>query len=302
VEVEPRALPTLLFVASCLGDTRVIEALLQSRADPRCERTTNCVRFFIKAGQQPLHVAAQCGHLEAIELLIERRGSVRAVDSLGKTPLVYAAAGGFCPAVQLLLERRSALEHRTKIGSAALETAICFGKSATVQLLLAHGARPGKDGGLAALHYTGAFAGGAEVARVLIQARADLEERVRPRLGSFLWVLLAAISLPCRMGRDHLLSKVGYHAVGATPLMIAVMFDNQAEVQALLEAGADPSARNERGVDARQLADLFGSHPPSVDGPRASSPAAGPVVGDARSPPPIAGPVVDDDWGSVVSI
>lgn len=57
----------------------------------------------------PLHYAAKYGHAEVVELLIQHRAQVNALDGVGCTPLHYAALNGHKDVVRILLERGNAL-------------------------------------------------------------------------------------------------------------------------------------------------------------------------------------------------
>jgi len=253
--------PKPLLIAAGLGDGEIISALLLSRANVSCKRGRSLQKFMHMAGQQPLHVAAQCGHITAIDTLLGHRASVAAKDRVRCTPLFYAASAGCCRTVRHLLRARCDVTHPSGLGSiTALEYAIIFGRSAIVRLFLSSGARlECTPDGLSSLHVASIFGSGAEIVRALIEARVGLEDRLRPRTGGFVWTFLSMLALPYYFGCRGLFALVGYHAPGSTPLMSAVIHGNTMEALVLLEAGADPERHSRRGFSVRELADEFGS-------------------------------------------
>ena len=58
-----------------------------------------------KAGKTALHLAAKSGHLEIIQLLLERGADINTRDRKGKTALHLAAKSGHLDITKLLLER-----------------------------------------------------------------------------------------------------------------------------------------------------------------------------------------------------
>jgi len=251
--------PLPLLVASGLGDVRMMGALLQLRASVECCRRQSDVSFFYTAGQQPIHSAAQRGHTSAVEMLIEYRASVDAQDCLKQTPLFYAMAAGGCRMINLLLDRRAAISHKgLVVDSTPLYHAVMFSRPAAVQLLLERRASIAKSqDGSNLLHLAAAFRPGVEVMRLLIEARVGLEDRLKPRFGSNVMIILMFLSIPGYFGRRSRSALAARHFWGITPLGVAVMLGSSAEVDVLLEAGADVNARQASGMTVKDLANLF---------------------------------------------
>eukprot|EP00919_Chromeraceae_sp_WS-2016_P067531 GHVR01159587.1.p1 GENE.GHVR01159587.1~~GHVR01159587.1.p1 ORF type:complete len:118 (+),score=19.32 GHVR01159587.1:1281-1634(+) len=65
----------------------------------------------------PLHYAAEGGHLNTVERLLDRGADVRCVDKDKFTPLHLAAKRGDVKLVELLLHRGADLNSKAKIGS-----------------------------------------------------------------------------------------------------------------------------------------------------------------------------------------
>ncbi len=84
---------SILAIASQSGDARVVGLLLDSGADPNFGSIS-----------WPLDIAAGCGHLEIVELLLDSEAEVDAIDEDGGTALESAACAGHHKVVTLLLE------------------------------------------------------------------------------------------------------------------------------------------------------------------------------------------------------
>jgi len=251
--------PLPLLVASCLGDVRMMAALLQLRASVEASCRRSDVSFFYTAGQQPIHSAVQRGHISAVDMLIEHRARVEAQDSLKQTPLFYAAVAGGCPMIKCLLDRRADISHQSLVADTTpLHHAVALSRHGEVQLLLESSAPIAKSkNGLNLLHVAAAFRPGAEVTRLLIEARVGLEDHCNPRFGSTLMVIIMFASTPAYFGRHSRSALAARYIWGCTPLGAAVMIGSSTEVECLLEAGADVNSRQASGMSVKDLARLF---------------------------------------------
>lgn len=90
---------TPLMIACFNGQTRIVEALLQDRSTDVQQGN-----FFLSTA---LHYAAQRGHAQVIELLIEAKAKADAMDRHSDTPLSWAAQNGHLDAVKKLLELKA---------------------------------------------------------------------------------------------------------------------------------------------------------------------------------------------------
>mmetsp|Transcript_120256 Transcript_120256/g.345704 ORF Transcript_120256/g.345704 Transcript_120256/m.345704 type:complete len:611 (+) Transcript_120256:88-1920(+) len=254
---------TPLLLASCVGDVSVIRGLLELRASFQCSEKRNDAEFVVHKGRQPLHWASRYGHLEAMELLISARADVNGRDALGGTPL-HAATGvrkrGKAAVVRLLLEHRAEIDARNKLGNTPLDLCAVFSMREVAQCLLSEGAQhnSGSDG-LGPAHCLGAFGSGVQLGRMLLEARASVNQAYHPRFGTALGMLSTVFYVSYKLGSRSLMSMMGYHLWGASPLAFAVMNGNLAEAQLMLQWRADPGQKNDRGATPQDLARIFGT-------------------------------------------
>eukprot|EP00928_Gymnodinium_smaydae_P011267 TRINITY_DN14181_c0_g1_i3.p1 TRINITY_DN14181_c0_g1~~TRINITY_DN14181_c0_g1_i3.p1 ORF type:complete len:940 (+),score=233.56 TRINITY_DN14181_c0_g1_i3:70-2820(+) len=160
------------------GPVEVLRRLLDGRCDVAAAAGAperECVR--------PLHEAAAGGHVEALQLLLERRAAPESRDPDGQTALFYAATGGQVVACKWLVENAgsenapSASDHRERT---ALHAAAQSGQAAVCEALLQCAGDEASEliatedwEGFTAAHVA-AQAGQAEVCRLLAAARAEL--------------------------------------------------------------------------------------------------------------------------------
>lgn len=145
-------------------------------------------------------------------------------DERGQPPLLLALRGeSFKIATMLLAQPGLKVDAANSVGETALMMAALRGQLEWLQRLVAHGARINKDG-WAPLHYA---ASGPEPKAValLIERGAALDSFSPNR---------------------------------TTPLMMAAQYGAEPSVTLLLERGASPRLRNERGLNAADFARLGG--------------------------------------------
>lgn len=94
---KPNSDWSLLHFAASSGSIKCISVLLDWGAN------INAVNIY---GLTPLQLAAWCGHIEALTLLLNQGGAnINETDDNGRTALYSAAANGHVDCVQFLLER-----------------------------------------------------------------------------------------------------------------------------------------------------------------------------------------------------
>lgn len=92
-------------------------------------------------GKTPLHLAAENGHKQIVELLIAKGANVNATErEMTNTPLHLAALIGHTQIAELLLSNGAGVNARNKNGSSPLREAIIWGRMEMVKFLIAKGA------------------------------------------------------------------------------------------------------------------------------------------------------------------
>jgi len=123
---------TLIFSASKVGD---IDALKKSVAGGANVGKADDL------GNTPLHYAANAGHVDAVQALVNTYGApVNAVNSAGDTPLHKAAARGHAEVVKILIAAGADKTIKNALGQTADDGAF----DAAVKDILASGS--GEDG------------------------------------------------------------------------------------------------------------------------------------------------------------
>ena len=96
-------------------------------------------------GQTPLHMAADLGYKEIVELLLTNGADVNAKDYKGVTPLLDAATWGYKEVVELLLAKGADVNAKANDGKTPLDWAIEKNRTETADLLRKHGGKTGDE-------------------------------------------------------------------------------------------------------------------------------------------------------------
>lgn len=198
--------------------------------------------------------ASRDGDISAINRALDRGDiEINQRTSKGKTALMLAGANGHTDAVKLLIERGADVSLQDVYGTTALIVSATGGKADNVSLLLKHGANPlwkDSSGGSALDNST--FFGHTATVKILLDSIPVLPKDVGEEL------MMLAAGLGHKDITLALLDKgVSANARGAkkrTAIMAAIAFEKPESAKILLEHGADPSATDEDGVNALQLA------------------------------------------------
>ncbi|CAK9057440.1 unnamed protein product [Durusdinium trenchii] len=239
-----------LHYAALSGDTKLINALLEQRAD--LTKTTRKGQPLI--GVPPwisaLGLSVLCGHNHVAQLLIEAKARVH---EWGIGPaLTVAANSNNAEGVRLLCDSGCDPEEENLFRMSALQTAAWANSLAAVEEL-------GRQGGAKNLSKVlhGAASskqGGGEVAQRLIEMKADVDEQYQVPWLTPQGPLIAVHSLRYQLGRVTSATRLYYHWPGATPLMLAILQANYETAWILVTEGARLDLRNAQGFSAVDLA------------------------------------------------
>ncbi|RYP70200.1 hypothetical protein DL771_005587 [Monosporascus sp. 5C6A] len=134
-----------LYAALANSHRNAVKALLQLEHSPSKDDITARLKygrdFAACKGQTPLSWAAEKGHKEIVQLLLDKGAEIDAKDSNSRTPLSWAAEKGHKEIVQLLLDKGAEIDSKDKIYSQTpLSWAARNRHKEIVQLLLDRGA------------------------------------------------------------------------------------------------------------------------------------------------------------------
>ena len=207
-------------------DGRIIAAVRAGRAGELAELLQAHPRKLALTGGRwnapLLHLAAEEGHLDCVNLLLRQGAEVDRRDRTDKaTALHWAAAGGHLDVAKSLLAAGADIDGEGDAHAlGVIGWATCFKQvhTALAEFLLARGAKP-------------------TIFSAVALGRADL---VRALVGQDR-LLLGSLKM----------SRFEHHR---TPLHLAVLKNRPAMVQLLIELGADPRSRDNRGYTPLNLA------------------------------------------------
>ena len=235
-------------------------------------------------GDTALILAAQLGHEDVVDYLLNHGADPKLANPQGDTPLSVAAEQGQDKIVAMLLAKgvdpnegqRSAPSYtagavigiKPEERNSPLSKAAQGGYEKTVKVLLEKGADPNVPGfaGKTALFWA-VERGYLQVANLLLDHRADpdirstagltplMEAAKSGRVDLVRSLVAHHADLDAREGDDGLPGTLDVSAgTGMTPLMMAVVGGHRDVVRVLLEAGADTTIRNRGGESAMDQA------------------------------------------------
>jgi uncharacterized protein len=193
-------------------------------------------------GTTPLHWAVYKIDADLVRALLERGAKPDVINNYGSSPLAEAAKLGNARLAGMLLDAGGNAEVPNQEGQTALMLAARAGSVEVAELLVRHGANVNakeKWRGQTALMWA-VDARSAEMTRFLIDHKADVNARA------------LATDWPSQMTGEP---RNQYRPTGGlTPLLYAARSGCTDCVQALLDAGADPSRPNPDGVTPLMVA------------------------------------------------
>jgi ankyrin repeat protein len=208
----------------------------------------------------PLHIAAQRGKLDLVDLMLNWNAPVNIRDGNSQTPLHHAAKSGRVDIIHRLVKGSASLVATDNHGCTALFSACAFGQVEAAKLLWSLGASISQrdNSGRLMLHSAARF-GHEEVVKMLLSA--GISAQCTDNAG------VTPIHEACRSGWTPILDTLLQTGAstniadskGRTSLHYACQCDHVPEsvVQFLLGMGADASARDSYGCTPLMLAAQF---------------------------------------------
>jgi ankyrin repeat protein len=229
-----------LLVAIRQGDPTVVRTLLKRGVDPN---TRDGI------GATALMHAAAFGSRESLRVLLDGGAGVNASSNGGGTALIWATADA--EKIRLLLERGADARASTKDGTTALIAATRRGNLDVMRLLIARGAEPKSNGPERAELLRLAYGEHPETRDLLASVGVDLKSLAQSGLPS-----LAGYSVSNSTALETLLNVTADpNPRGRFPILASAAFQGfPSTTRLLLERGADPNARGQRGVTPLMMA------------------------------------------------
>ena len=212
---------TPLMLAAAFGSVEAVRVLLAAGADARAASSS---------GATALHWAVSS--LDKTRALLAAGADVNAVTQLGRSPLLVASSGhGMSDVVQLLLSKGAKVDAPDPAGITPLIAALSVDDRQTARLLLAAGAD---------VH---------SVARIGTTATPLIAAAYRGNVDTIRTLLAHKVDVSTRSADDNGRVKNGLILSGrVTALHAAVSSGELDAVRVLLDGGADPNARDIRGM------------------------------------------------------
>jgi len=191
--------------AALKGDLAIVKTFLKKDAQ--------LVNADDMNNKEPLHWAAEKGHLQVVEFLISKGADVNAKNVEDETPLHYSAGYGYIDVVKLLVSKGAAINEKTKQGHTPLSYAAMRNQVDIIKFLITNGAdvTVNSQNSSTLLHHC-AWEGSKEMIEMLISK-----------------------GIPADAKNDF----------GRTPLQNAAMRGNLEAAKALLAKGADVNHKGE---------------------------------------------------------
>ena len=131
---------TPLTYAIYADKAQVVNYLIEKGADVNLD-ATHGDRKFNTLGKKPLHIAAEGGNKEIVEILINNGANINAKDEYGETPLMSACKMGRNEVADFLIKNGANVNEKSNLGNSPLSLAKKQGHKEIAELLIANGAK-----------------------------------------------------------------------------------------------------------------------------------------------------------------
>ena len=214
-------------------------------------------------GRSPIHIAAQFGHIDMIEMFSRKGLNVSICDNEGETPLHAAAYNGHLAAVRTLL-RLGGKKSMMKVAGVAgtpLHQAVVGGHKDIVSLMLNEGCPVGVIDSIdRRLIHLAAWQGHIDLIEFLAEQGLDVNvvdnEGRTPLLLAACYGQLGSVRALLRLGGRKSMTKVADR--GGTPLHQAVGGGHKDIVSLLLDEGCPINVVDDKGMSLIHYAALYG--------------------------------------------
>ena len=238
-----------LLYAVLRGDPLIVRSLLEDRADPNGQTRKPNPILGVPSG---LSTSLVCTYFRGDKECLQELISARADLEAGWIPPMCGSALGNHPdCIRLLCEagdtpHRASFVNITVIMNAAYTNALEAAKELLAQ----------SDGTISlsrALGFALYYRGDAEMVQLLLDAKADMNEKMTMPLSTPYGLGWTILGIQRRFGAGRRGAHVGYHAFGSTPLMFAILTGQHEGAAVLLAAKAKVDVQKFERVDCLRL-------------------------------------------------
>ena len=253
----PEILQKRLLLATARENTTKVKQLLDLGVNP------NKVKNPLKTS--PLHLAAESGHTEIVEILLEHGAHPNLPDIEGTTPLHLSIYYRHPATVEALIKHDANPNAQNYQGFTPLHFAAENGDLTVVEILLEHGADPRLPDikGIMPLHFA-AENGHTEIVRKLLAKGANPNAQNHQKFTPLHFAAenghTEIVEILLEHGADPNLPDIE----GTTPLHFAAENGHTEIVRKLLTKGADPNLPDIEGITPLHFA-TFNGHPTIVE-------------------------------------
>ena len=246
---------TPICYAAINGDASVLTALLAHGACANDQVSKRDQKHEFYKGDCPLSLSAWFSQHEAMELLLAGKAKPGVLNELRFSPVDFACAADDVYEIRMLINARADVWKEAFLNLNPLNTAAALGSVAVLQELIRQAPTEKLPHLLRhCLHWAMVHGGFAKNLQVLIDARADVNERWETRITQFwAWLPMKYWSFKHRI-RQSRLTLLAYHHQGGTPLMFSIINAQFEATRFLVAARADVNLRNSKGSTAADLA------------------------------------------------